>query len=92
MRLGVRWVPAVTPEQSGRTPSSENGGSANGLRHGPDAECAACYECPGCGGADGSTPKRAEIRVSPGIARLICLDCEGAGVLCPNYDPEARDA
>jgi hypothetical protein len=53
--------------------------------HGPDAECADCHECAGCGGADGSTPKRGEVRVSQGVARMVCLDCEGAGVLCPNY-------
>ena len=56
--------------------------------HGPDEDCDACYECPGCGGGDGSTPKRARIEERPGIVMLVCDDCNGAGVLCPWYDPD----
>jgi hypothetical protein len=61
------------------------------VAHGPDEECAACYECPGCGGADGSTPKRSYLRTMPGVIHLICADCNGDGVLCPNYDPRAGE-
>lgn len=59
-------------------------------RHGPDEECPACYECPGCSGASGSWPERSYLRVEPGVTKLICSDCNGDGVLCPNYDPAMR--
>lgn len=59
--------------------------------HGPDDDCPACYECPGCGGGDGSTPARwyLDRTTRPGAVLLMCSDCDGSGYLCPNYDPQA---
>jgi hypothetical protein len=58
-------------------------------KHGPDEDCPACYECPGCGGGDGSEPRRPYLdRTRPGVVVLMCSDCRGAAILCPNYDPE----
>jgi hypothetical protein len=53
--------------------------------HGPDEECSACHDCPGCGGADGSTPKRSYLRHDRGAVLLVCADCNGDGVGCPNF-------
>lgn len=57
-------------------------------QHGPDEDCPSCYECPGCGGGDGSTPRNPVLdRSRPGVVILTCGDCNSSGYLCPNYDP-----
>lgn len=57
--------------------------------HGPDEDCPQCYECPGCGGGDGSTPRNPVLdRSRPGVVLLTCGDCNSSGYLCPNLAKE----
>lgn len=60
--------------------------------HGPDEDCPACYECPGCGGGSGAIPARwyLDRHTHPGAVLLMCSDCHGSGYLCPNLAGGAR--
>jgi hypothetical protein len=53
--------------------------------HGPEDECPACYDCPGCIDVG---PVNPVVVHRPGYVAIVCGDCDGTGVTCPNFRSE----